>query len=283
MALSGPTCSLASLSVDEPMAGTAIESVDRWLLLEVNDAWAPKPLDTEALPASARSRLNEWLESPRSRLQLIRRPGRNGRRPLFIVVSSDGRAQQAELDRFEDLAELDLESMASEPFEPTVLVCVHGRRDRCCAQHGSAMYRALQSRIGNLWQTSHLGGHRFAACVLTLPDGLMYGRMRPEHADGFVASLHTGDLGDLDLFRGRTGYDRPAQAAEIFVSLDTGLRGSRDLEWVDTRKESDAAWTVRFRAGDLEHCVRVLREEMGNTRPASCGGAPEPVSRFVAG
>lgn len=283
MAVSGPTCSLASLSADEPMAGTAVESVDRWLLLEVNDPWAPKPLDTEALPSSARVRLEAWLEAPRSRLQLIRRPGRTGRRPLFMVVTSNGLAQHVELDRFEDLAELDLDSVPEQPVDPTVLVCVHGRRDRCCAQHGSAMYRALQSRIGDLWQTSHLGGHRFAACVLSLPDGLMYGRMRPEHADDFVTSLHSGDLADLELFRGRTEYDRPAQAAEIFLRRQTGLLGSRDLDWIETRGESDGAWTVRFRQGAAEHRVRVLREDMGQTLPASCGADPEPAMRFVAG
>jgi hypothetical protein len=283
VAESVPTCSLASLSVDEPLAGTAVESVDRWLLLEVNDVWAPKALQSEALSGSVRARLAEWLTVPRSRLQLVRRPGRSGRRSLFMVVSSDGRAQRVELDSLEDLAALHLDSVPHENLEPLVLVCAHGRRDRCCAQFGGAMYRALQSRIGDLWQTSHLGGHRFAACVLSLPDGLMYGRMRPEHADDFVASLHAGELGELDRFRGRTEYDRPTQAAEIFVRRATGFRASHGLEWLGTDDEGEWTWTVRFREGSREHSIRVLREDMGLVRPASCGADPEPVFRFVAG
>jgi hypothetical protein len=282
MAESEPSCSLVASSVNEPLVGTAVESVDRWFLLEVNDVWAPKPLATEALPERARARLQEWLETPRTRLQLIRRPGRSGRRSLFMVVSSDGTAQRVELDSLEDLASLDLESVSSEPVDPLVLVCVHGRRDRCCAQYGSAVYRSLQSRIGDLWQTSHLGGHRFAACVLTLPDGLMYGRVRPEHADDFVSALHSDEVADLELFRGRTEYDRPAQAAEIFLRRETGLRVSRGLQWLATDEEGEGSWLVRFRYGDDQHAIRVRREDMGVTRPASCGGDAEPAFRFVS-
>jgi len=282
MAPSTPTCSIASSNVDEPLAGTAPELVDRWLLLEVNDVWAPKPLDTEALSATVRARIEEWLGMPGSRFQLIRRPGRTGSGSAFMVVSSAG-TRRVELESIEDLVELDLESLPTEAIDPLVLVCAHGRRDRCCAQHGSAMYRALQSRIGDLWQTSHLGGHRFAACVLTLPDGLMYGRLRPEHADSFVSALHADEVGDLDSFRGRTEYDQPTQAAEIFLRRELELRHSRGLQWLGTDEDGDAAWVVRFRTNDDERRIRVLREDMGTTRPKSCGVDPEPVFRFVSG
>ena len=103
-------CSLASLEASESLAGTAVESVDRWLLLEVTDTWAPKALQTEALPTVVRERLAQWLEVPRSRLQLIRRPGRSGKRPLFMVASKE-QTRQAELDRYEDLLELELDAM----------------------------------------------------------------------------------------------------------------------------------------------------------------------------
>lgn len=279
----GVSCSVASFSVDEPLAGTAVESVDHWFLLEVNDAWAPKPLDSEALSRPVRARLETWLETPRSRLQFIRRPGRNGRRSRFMVVSSDGLAKQVELEALDDLASLDLDAIQSAPIDSLVLVCVHGRRDRCCAQHGSAVYRSLQSRIESLWQTSHLGGHRFAACVLSLPDGLMHGRLRPEHADDYVSALHAGEVGDLELFRGRTSYDRPTQAAEVFVRRRTGVRKASALQWIETQPDGSTAWIARFREGAREHSVRVVREEMGSVRPVSCGGDPEPVRRFVAG
>jgi hypothetical protein len=279
----GPlACSVASLDANESLAGSAIESVDRWLLLEVTDTWAPDAIQSDALTEAVRAQLLRWLETPRSRLQLIRRPGRSGKRPLFMIVSS-GQARQAELEQYGDLLDLDLDTMAAAPAEPMVLVCAHGRRDRCCAQHGSAVYRSLQARVGDVWQSSHLGGHRFAACVLSLPHGLMYGRMRAEHGDGFAAALHAGQVGDLDLFRGRCAYDRPTQAAEIFLRRRGGDEAMSAFEWIETSPDGDLAWAARFRTASGERTIRVRREETGAMRPASCGAEPEPVTRFVEG
>jgi hypothetical protein len=275
-----PACSVASLGARESLVGTAVDSVDRWLLLEVTDPWAPKALQTEALPEAVRKYLARWLEGPRSRLQLIRRPGRSGKVSLVTLVSK-GSVRQIELERYEDLLDLDLDTLPAVPAEPMVLVCVHGRRDRCCAQHGSAVYRSLQARLGDVWQTSHLGGHRFAACVLTLPEGLMYGRLRAEHGDSFAAALHAGEVGDLELLRGRCEYDRPTQAAEIFLRRRTGERAGAAIEWIETSALGESSWSARFRAPSGEHTVQVTLENTGIESPASCGGEPEPVTRFV--
>jgi hypothetical protein len=279
--MSDPACSVASLQANESLAATAVESVDRWLLLEVTDTWAPKVLQSGVFSDAVRNNLTRWSEAPRSRLQLIRRPGRSGKRPLFLVISSSGESRRAELETYEDLASLDLDTMPIEPSEPMVLVCVHGRRDRCCAQHGSAVFRALQSRLGDVWQTSHLGGHRFAACALTLPDGLMYGRMRAEHGEEFAAARYAGEVGSLDLFRGRCEYDRPTQAAEIALRRRTGETAVEAFDWIGTTLEGEQTWAARFESPTGEEVVRVRRESTGAMRPTSCGADPEPVTRFV--
>jgi hypothetical protein len=197
------------------------------------------------------------------------------------MVVSSSKVRRVELDRYEDLGDIDLDALPTEDATPTVLVCVHGRRDRCCAQHGSAVYRALQAQAGDFWQTSHLGGHRFAACVLSLPEGLMYGRLRKEHVDGLVAAWNAGEVGDLDRFRGRCTYDRPTQAAEIFLRRRTGDKRANALPWSGTSPDGEAIWAARFGAPSGEHVVRVKLEDTGVMRPASCGGEPEPVTSFV--
>lgn len=273
-------CSVASLAVEEPLAGTAVEAVDHWLLLEVTDAWAPKALQTPALSTAVRDKLTAWLELPRSRLQLIRRPGRTGKRPLFMSSFPGGRGSRLELDAYDDLLDVDLDALSSDAVAPVVLVCAHGRRDRCCAQHGAAVYRALQSQGAEVWQTSHLGGHRFAACVLTLPDGYMYGRLRAEHAPDFSRSWQQRELADLEQLRGRCALTRPEQAAEIFLRQRTNDRAMHSLAVIDTR-QTDDTWHVRFTTPVGETSVRVRREYIDATRPVSCGGEPEPVTRFV--
>jgi len=277
-------CSVASQEAGESLAGTAVESVDRWLLLEVTDPWAPKALRTEALPESVRARLAQWLETPRSRLQLIRRPGRPGKRIQFMVVSSASDRQQVsklELGRYEDLLDVDLDALSSEAAEPMCLVCVHGRRDQCCGLRGSAVFRAIQACGVDTWQTSHLGGHRFAACALWFPDGLMHGRLRAEDADAFVAARRAGEIGELDLFRGRCEHDRPTQAAEILLRARLGEQRADAIDWLGTTSESELTWEARFRTAAGDELVRVRLEDTGGARPVSCGAEPEPITHFV--
>lgn len=273
-------CSDASLEVQEPLAGTAVEGVDRWLLLEVTDPWAPKALQTPALSARVREKLNAWLETPRSRLQLIRRPGRTGKRPLFVATVGGGRGSRVELDAYDDLVNVDLDTLPSEPIAPVTLVCAHGRRDRCCAQYGAAVYRALVNEGVEAWQTSHLGGHRFAACVLSLPDGHMYGRVRREHAADFARRWQARELADLGLLRGRCALTRPEQAAEVFLRQRTADQAMHSIERLDTREDGDK-WHVRFGTPSGDVTVRVRKEQLEAVRPTSCGGEPEPVTRFI--
>ena len=280
--MSGPACAVASLAAHESLVGTATGPVDRWLLLEVEDSWDPKPLRSEALSDSVRGRLSQWLEHPETRLQLIRRPGRSGRRPLFMVVSSStGTVAKVELESHEDLLAIDLEALRPAPAESITLVCAHGRRDRCCARHGSAVYRALRHRDLDVWQTSHLGGHRFAACVVTLPDGLMYGRVRAEDAGAFATASARSEVANLDLLRGRCVYDQPTQAAEVFARQSAAERSIHAFPWIGTTKDAAQEWTARFGAPSGEHAIRVRLEHTGIKRPASCNAEPEEVTRFV--
>lgn len=280
-------CSAASLEVDEPLVGTAVDSVDCWLLLEVNDPWAPKAIQTEALPSAVRAKLEDWLAvTPRRRLQLIRRPGRTrGRDTLMIVSSARGTLARTELaGGCESVLDIDLETLGeggSLMHTPICLVCVHGRRDRCCAQHGGAVFRALDRREIEVWQTSHLGGHRFAACALWLPEGLMYGRLRAPDADTWLQAHERGRLGDSAFFRGRCAYDHPTQAAEIFLRDRLDDRTIASLAWRGTARHQDGTWTARFDGAAGEHVVRVELVPTGDARPASCGADPEPVTRFV--
>ena len=280
------SCSAASIEAGESLAGTAVESVDRWLLLEVTEPWAPKALQTQAFPETLRSQLGLWLEAPRTRLQLIRRPGRSGRRPLFMMLSTAGdrpETTKLELGGYEELVGLDLSTLPAAPSEPICLVCMHGRRDRCCGVLGGQVFRALQSQSVDTWQTSHLGGHRFAACALWLPDGLMYGRLRAEHVGAWVASRRAGAVGELDLFRGRCAYDRPTQAAEIFLRKRLGLQEADAIEWLGTAATSESSWEARFRVGSKAQVVPLRLQRTGANRPASCGGQPEAVAGFVEG
>ena len=65
-----------------------------------------------------------------------------------------------------------------------ILVCTNGRHDQCCANRGRPLVRALRETrwADQLWECSHIGGDRFAANVVVLPDSIYFGRVEPESA-----------------------------------------------------------------------------------------------------
>jgi hypothetical protein len=113
------------------------------------------------------------------------------------------------------------------------LVCTNGARDPCCAIRGPAVAQALARVLpGQVYECSHLGGHRFAANVLVLPEGLCFGRLDARSAVALAAELEAGRL-PLEHLRGRTALEPEQQAAEILVRRELGLAGVDDLRLVE--------------------------------------------------
>jgi hypothetical protein len=113
------------------------------------------------------------------------------------------------------------------------LVCTNGARDPCCAIRGPAVAAALErARPGHAFECSHLGGHRFAANVLVLPDALCFGRLDARSAPALADALDAGRL-PLDNFRGRTTLEPEQQAAEILLRRELGLDGLGDVTRIE--------------------------------------------------
>ena len=66
------------------------------------------------------------------------------------------------------------------------------------------------------WECSHLGGDRFAATMLVLPEGLCYGRVDSTDAADLVRLYLDGRL-DNSFLRGRTSLPHAVQAAQYFA------------------------------------------------------------------
>lgn len=227
-----------------PCLASATVKARSWLLIEHPGPW-PERIERLTGPAPVAAAVARALAAG-VRPQLIRRPGRAGRRsvpPLQVYVGSSmpGGPVWLEGRRLSTLAELDkldedmLAAVAAgrrpefgEPLsdeEPVVLVCTHARRNVCCARHGAPLARALSARFGSLvWETTHVGGDRYAANLVCLPHGLYYGALGAAEAEAAVTAYLRGEL-TLERLRGRAGLPEPAQAAEHFVRSRTGELG----------------------------------------------------------
>lgn len=273
-------CSVLSQQLDEPLAGTAGRG-DIWLLLEYNDSWAAKATHENNLPRPVKAHLDAFLTAtPHSRLQFIRQNRRPGDLAFFMATMMGGHSvlYRFELSDYETLLDLDLAAIAAGRYgqaktdQSLLLVCTNGKRDRCCALYGLALYQAL-TEIGGaaVWQTTHLGGHRFAPTLVSLPDGYVYGRVAPAGADQLWAAHQGHDL-LLDHLRGRACYDGPTQAAEILLRQHTGRVALDAFRWLATEKGENGQWLVRFvdPAGQI-HPIHLYQEALSTPVQASCG------------
>ena len=220
------TCSVVSRRLDEPLIGTA-STVRRWVLVEQPGAWGPESLPSSALPREVTERLLVRTRSAGARLLLLRSPSRAAppRRQCFIAGSGPGRPwmRRFTVENPADLLAVDFDAaFAAEGAglgdvheAPLYLVCTHGRHDPCCADLGRPLVRSLMGLEG-LWESSHVGGDRFAGNLLCFPHGLYYGRVTPEDGPQIVDAYRRGEV-DLPHYRGRSCFDFVTQAAEWFL------------------------------------------------------------------
>ncbi len=116
----------------------------------------------------------------------------------------------------------------------TIVCCTDSRRDACCARYGFSTYKALVAAADparfNIVQCTHIGGCRFAASLVVLPQRQRYGRMTAEHAPAFLAALAKGEL-YLPTYKGRSDRPEPAQVAEL-AALNWAAEHGRTLREV---------------------------------------------------
>jgi hypothetical protein len=114
-------------------------------------------------------------------------------------------------------------------------------------------------RPGQVWETSHVGGDRFAANVLVLPSGLLYGRVPADAAADLADAADAGRV-VLAWLRGRVGLAPAAQAAAAFAHAELGLAAVGDVHVLWSRAvEGGASVRLRTARGDVTVRVRVER------------------------
>ncbi len=213
------------------MPGTAIQ-VDVWIMLEYRRAWTAKALDNNQLLEPTKAWLAETIShfanlGITARPQFIRRPERTN--TIQVYVSRGGRLGGLTVASESALHQLDLvNTPLPEVTQPQYFVCTNAKRDVCCAKFGRPTYAALHGEIqGRAWQTTHVGGHRYAPNVLVLPQSALYGRVMPADVPRFLAQTEVNKLA-REFLRGQTRYSKVAQVAEHAIE-DAGVLQSETL------------------------------------------------------
>jgi hypothetical protein len=277
-------CSAVSRALDEPLAGTA-STVRGWLLLEQPGPWGADALSASRLPGTLGAALAQRAREWQLRVLLIRRHGRGAstvRRNCFVAHSGAQRPwiEHVRLDSLTEVLDLDLSGVAAgrrpglRPMPgPVFLVCTHGRHDACCAERGRPLAAALsRSHRPQTWESSHLGGDRFAGNLLCFPHGLYFGRVGPAEAVDVAAGYARGVV-SLPHYRGRSAYNFAVQAAEVFLRRDAGLLGIDDVLLLGGRTGDDEV-RARFAVPSGQATVRLRVRTAEPPRVVSCGHVP---------
>ncbi|MEP6761160.1 MAG: sucrase ferredoxin [Sporichthyaceae bacterium] len=258
-------CSFASELRGDPVVGTAAPSVGM-VLIEQPGPWGRQALVESRLHPAVGAALSDRAAAIGLRVLLIRRPGRApepSRRSWAVVNCMPGQ-EVSRWGTFADdaqLLELPLDGSAgSSSYEPTYLVCTHGRHDACCAIRGRPLAEAFsRDRPEAVWECSHVGGDRFAANLLALPHGLYYGRVGPDAGPEVLAAHERGEV-HPSFLRGRTTFPPVAQAAQQHARLVLGEFAINAVNPVSTRPVARRRWEVRLghQPRDLVATVRTV-------------------------
>ena len=251
---SAPLCADTARERDDPIVGTALH-LRRFLLIEHPGPWPFHALESEGV-VDVVPGLVEATREAGGRSFLIRRPGRRsatqGPRAWAVADVGTDRILWGTWERPEDLLEAAGPALGADSAgwstEPTLLVCAHGRHDTCCAVRGRPVAAALSERWPEAtWECSHVGGDRFAANVVVLPDGTYYGSLDERSAVDVVAGHLAGTV-DPTFLRGASTMPPVAQAAAAAAHERWGPARPRAVTAHRCGPTGDDVWDVELEA-----------------------------------
>jgi hypothetical protein len=277
------------------MGGTATTGTT-WLLLEQPGPWGAKALTQSHLDPELGRALDARSRGTGLRVALIRRPGRHADCPptpsrqvyLGHVRPGHSWVRETQVADPAELLDLDFAALGAgdhgrtgTPYQgdPLAFVCTNGRRDRCCALLGRPLAAELvMAGHAAVWETTHLGGHRFSPTMLVLPYGYTYGRLSPNTAKEVLTATHEGRMVG-EWCRGRSVWEPPGQAAELAVR---GLTGEDRAEALTLRQQAEPdGWTVTVDHRDGRSWqVRVAAGTSAPPRSQSCGAERVSPTRY---
>lgn len=280
------TCSADWADPTIPIWGTATRA-RFWVGMEQPGPWGTKAFtQSRMLDPQVGAEIEQWCLQRGGRFLLLRSPGGADepgtlRRKVFVAgnlaeqpwlgtttitgpAALLGLLNQFEVDATTRPAGLD--------HHPAILtVCTNGRRDQCCAQGGLALGKELMdANPGQIWECSHLGGHRFAPTALLWPTGQVLGRLNPKAAaEGLRLAERcliwgAGPAHD----RGCSHLEPARQAAESFVRAQLPPQPPSAISSISADDPN------RIRVAHLDGRIwqlQVIRETLPQDRLESCG------------
>ena len=174
-------CSILAEAEGEPVEGTAPEKDSAILLPAQKTFWHIDSAKEKLKSFSMHTDLGQAVASFNCPLIVYYSPNELSENLIFVADSSG-------IKCFSDTG-LKVEREVKQLFA----VCTDGKKDPCCSKFGIPiaklfMKECTKDQYALSFQTSHIGGCRFAATVICFPSGNSYGRIHPDHVNEIVTS-----------------------------------------------------------------------------------------------
>lgn len=272
------------------------------LLVEVPGPWGAEPWTSSRLDPAVGRTVRDRADRAGVRPLLVRRPGPHpasgsGSDRAWALVRVEPQAtagvagagvrwqhyrEDDELLRIDPGALAGAGDGALGP--PVALVCTHGRHDVCCAVRGRPVVAALAGVPGwDVWESTHVGGCRFAGNVLALPHGELFGGLDEASAPEVLDELSRGRL-VLTAHRGRYGQPALAQAARHHAMRLLGADGVTAVEVGAVSRGPDGAHEVHVTHGTTTYRLRLTlrRAEAARLTCSATGTSQAALHELVA-
>lgn len=240
-------CSEVSEAQDEPL-GTASHG-KYFAFYEKPIAEWPHKLNKDQLPDSVLAWINRQTEHQAFRLHYFcdESSRKLTTQPRIILIT----ATETFIVQQHDSGFSALPSDNSEMY----FVCTHGKRDQCCAKRGNQVYQALLAQGRQAFMCTHTGGDRFAANVISFPNGHFFGRLIGELLEGFPFTENHEKR--VQHFRGCV-WQTPL---EQMIERTLYQHGYRDINFSYTEHDNELDVTVTHATGTNKLKMQQFRQD----------------------
>jgi len=296
------TCAAESRSLNEPLAGT-VKPTGVFYLIETDaldyGGWGHEIVKKMSKQGDFAPYTQHLLSVPNSKVLLIRKPRANGMNLYIAVTNQDvPKLYHTTLSTYADLLNIDPATVAPD-ITPQIngsdmtqvnelyAVCTNGKHDACCSTYGVPVYNALlqHTHEDNVWQVTHIGGHRMAGTLIAFPQGIYYGHLDAFNAEEVVTNHQAGYL-LTHKYRGCSAYGaytldvkthQAVSAVEHHIRESAKIYAIKDLKLQLVEYTDDMQWRVEFiDAKGLSYQAQVTTT-MSEPRQSSCNEAPKPM------
>lgn len=178
-------CSAASRYFKEQLNGTAANSA-AFILIEYNNPF-PAKINEANVDKDWLKKVQQLAKAYKGKVLLVRTKTSNIKDCKISFIDCTRFSYFTISTTTDQYTSVDIAAHISSPEtiwlnDPFFLVCTNGKKDKCCAKFGLPVFKFFESFNTDVpvWESSHVGGDRFAANVVAMPYGIYYGHVAVE-------------------------------------------------------------------------------------------------------